>query len=106
MLRRRSIAIKRFWSTSPMQEMGHIRACSADRDGSASKSEASKRSYYTWPEQALFYERSFKLATLAMESFGRLGREGRDLFDQGAASIVGWTHGSSSTRRCVCKQRY
>ena len=36
-----------------------------------------------------------QLATLAVESFGRLGKEGIDLIDQVAASIVGGTGGAS-----------
>ena len=52
-----------------------------------------------------FDERSYKLATLAVESFGRLGKEGSDLIDQVAASIVGGTDGSSLARKGVCKER-
>ena len=36
-----------------------------------------------------------KLAILAIESFGCLGKEGSDLIDQAAASIVGGTDASS-----------
>ena len=36
-----------------------------------------------------FDERSHKLATLAVESFGRLGVEGSNFIDQLAASVVG-----------------
>ena len=39
------------------------------------------------PGQVAFDERSYKLATLAVESFGRLGKEGSDLIDQVAASV-------------------
>ena len=52
-----------------------------------------------------FDERSYKLATLAVESFGRLGKEGRDLIDQVAASIFGGTDGASLARKGVCKER-
>ena len=40
-----------------------------------------------------------------MESFGRLDREGSDLIDQVAASIVGGTDASSRARKGVCKER-
>ena len=84
----------------------HMRAGSADRNGSvASTSEARKRNQYARPGQVSFDERSYKLATLAVESFGRLGKEGSDLIDQVAASIVGGTDASSLARKGVCKER-
>ena len=87
------------------QSVGHMRADSANRDGlAASKSEAHTRSHYARPGQVSLDERSYKLATL-VESFGRLGKEGSDLIDQMAASIVGGTDGSSLSRKGVCKQR-
>ena len=124
MLRHRSIATKRYCSTSRMQTqeyrnkailldvtyadpqaMGHMRVGSADRDGlAASKSEARKHSHYARPGQVSFDERSYKLATLAMESFGRLDKESSNLIDQVAASIVGGTDGSSLARKGVCKE--
>ena len=72
----------------------HMRAGSADRNGSAaSTSEARKRHHYARPGQVSLDERSYKLTTLAVESFGRLGKEGSELIDQVAASIVeGRTH--------------
>ena len=83
-----------------------MRAGSADRNGSAaSTSEARKRNHYARPGQVFFDERSYKLATLAVESFGRLGKEGSDLIDQVAASIVGGTDASSLARKGVCKER-
>ena len=52
----------------------HLQGGSADHDGSpASTSEARKRQHYARPEQVSFDERNHKLATLAVESFGRLG---------------------------------
>ena len=78
------------------QAVGHMREGSADRDGlAASKSEARKRSHYARPGQVSFDERSYKLATLAVETFGRLGKEGSDLIDQVAASNVRGTDGAS-----------
>ena len=82
------------------QAADHRRAVSANRDGLAtSKSEARKRTHYARPGQVSFDERSYKLATLAVESFGRLGKEGSDLIDQVAASMVGGTDGSSLARK-------
>ena len=84
----------------------HKRAGSAGRNGSvASTSEARKRNHYARPGQVSFNERSYKLATLAVESFGRLGKEGSDLIDQVAASIVGGMDASSLRRKGVCKER-
>ena len=67
-----------------------MRAGSPDRDGSAASiSEARKRSHYARPGQVSFDERSNILATLAVVSFGCLGREDSGLIDQVvAASIV------------------
>ena len=50
-----------------------------------------------------FDERSHKLATLAVESFGRLGEEGSNFIDQLAASVVGARDGGSMTRKGVVK---
>eukprot|EP00904_Undaria_pinnatifida_P009514 jgi/Undpi1/5693/HiC_scaffold_2.g00967.m1 len=84
----------------------HMRAGSADRNGSAaSTSEARKRNHYARPGRVSPDEHSYKLATLAVESFARLGKEGSDLIDQVAASIVGGTDASSITRKGVCKER-
>ena len=47
---------------------------------------------------------SYKVATLAVESFARLGKEGSDLIDQ-RASIVGGTDGLSLARKGGCKER-
>ena len=79
---------------------------SADRKGSAaSTSEARMRNHFDRPGQVSFDERIYKLATLAVESFGRLGKEDSDLIDQVAASIVGGTDASSLARKGVCKKR-
>ena len=51
-----------------------------------------------------FDERSHKLVNLAVESFGRLGKEGSELIDQLAASIVGGPDGGSLSRYGVCKE--
>ena len=39
-----------------------------------------------------------------MERFGRLGKEGSELIDQLAASIVGGMDGGSLFRKVVCKE--
>ena len=89
------------------QAVDHMRAGSADRDGlAASNSEPRKRSHDARPGQVSFDERSNKLATLAVESFGRLGKEGSDLIDHVAAIIVGGTHGTSPARKGVCKNTF
>ena len=88
------------------QEGVRMRAGSADRNGSAaSTSEARKRNPYARPGHVFFDERSYKLATLAVESFGRLGKEGSGLMDQVAASIIGGTDASSLARKNLCKKR-
>lgn len=51
-----------------------------------------------------FDERSDKLATLAVESFGRLERTGSDLADQMTDTRVGGTDGSSLARKGVCEE--
>ena len=54
----------------------HMRDGSADQDGSAaSTSAARKRNYNARVGQVSFDEHSHKLVTLAVESFGRLGKE-------------------------------
>ena len=88
------------------QAVGHVRAGSANRDGLAtSKSEEHKRSHYARPVHASFDELSYKLASLAVERFGRLGKEGSDLIDQMAANIVRGTDGSYLARKGVCEIR-
>ena len=52
-----------------------------------------------------FDERSHKLATLAVDSFGRLGVEGSNFIDQLAASVVGGRDGGSTARKEVAKER-
>eukprot|EP00904_Undaria_pinnatifida_P000651 jgi/Undpi1/10587/HiC_scaffold_29.g13037.m1 len=86
----------------------HMRAGSADRNGSAaSASEPCERNHYARPGQVSFDERSYKLAILALKSFGRLGKEGSDVIVQVAASIVGGTNASSLliARKGVCEER-
>ena len=83
-----------------------MRAGSADRNRSAaSDSEARERNHYARPGQVSFDERSYKFATLAVESSGRLCKEGSDLLDQVAASTVGGSDTSSLAQKGVCKER-
>ena len=87
------------------QAQVHLRGGSADHDGSAASTfEASKRQYYARPGHVFFDERSHKLATLAVESFGHLGVEGSNFIDQLAASVVGGRDGGSMTREGVVKE--
>ena len=53
-----------------------------------------------------FDERCHKLATLAVESFGRLGVEDSNFIDQlaAASSVVGGRDGGSMTRKRVVKE--
>ena len=68
----------------------HLQAGSADHAGSAaSTSEARKRQNYARPGHVSFGERSHKLTTFAVESFGHLGEEGNYSIDQPAASVMG-----------------
>ena len=80
------------------QAQVHLQEGSADHDGSAaSTSEACKRQHYARPGHMSLDERSRKLATLAVESFGRLGVEGGNFIDQLTASVEGRRDGGSMT---------
>ena len=107
MRRHRSIATKRHCSTSPVQTHKRwatcVQATLSEIGWQLSKSEACKPNHYARPGHVSFDERSYKLATLAVRSFGRLGREDSELIDQVAASIVGGTDRSSLARKGVCK---
>ena len=52
-----------------------------------------------------FDERSHKLTTFTVESFGRLGVEGSYFIDQQAASVVGGRDGGSMASKGVLKER-
>ena len=84
----------------------HLRAGSPDQDGSAaSTSEARKRNHYARVGHVSFDERSHKLVTLAVQSFGRLGREGSKLIDQLATNVVGGRDGGAMAKKDICKER-
>ena len=101
----RNKAIRLDFTHADPQARVYMRDGSSDRDGSAaSTSEARKRNYYARVGQASFDERNHKLITLAVESFGRLGKEGSELIDQLAASVVGGTDGGSLSRKGVWKE--
>ena len=51
-----------------------------------------------------FEQRSHKLVTLAVESFGRLGREGSEFIDQLATSMVGGRDGGAMAKKDICKE--
>ena len=71
-----------------------MRTGSGDRFGSAaSSSEARKRNHHARLGQVSFDEPSYKLAALAVESLGRLGKEGNGLIGQVAAGMVRGTDG-------------
>ena len=78
----------------------HLRAVSADHDGSAASTSEDAR-----PGHVSFEEGSHKLATLAVESFGRLGVEGSKFIDQLAACVVGAWDGGSIGRKGVVEER-
>ena len=52
-----------------------------------------------------FDERSFKLTTLAVESFGRLGGEGYEFIDELATHAAGGRDGGSMAQKGVFKER-
>ena len=77
----------------------HLRAGSADQDGSAaSTSEARKHNHYARVGHVSFDERSHKLITLAVESFGRFGRERSEFIDQLATSVAGGRDGGAMAK--------
>ena len=78
----------------------HMRNGRADRDGSAaSTSEARNRNHCARVRQVSFDEHSHKLATLAVESFGCLGKEGSE-------HIVGSEHRLRNGRGVIIQKRY
>ena len=82
-----------------------MRAGSADQDGSAaSTSEVRKRNRYARVGHVFFDERSHKRVTLAVKSFGRLGREGSEFVDQLATSVVGARDGGGTAEKGICKE--
>ena len=75
-------------------------------DGQAAQtSEARKRQHYARPGQVSFDERSFKLTTLAVESFGRLGGEGYEFINELATHAAGGRDGGNMARKGVLKER-
>ena len=88
------------------QAQVHLRNGSATGDGTATQtSEARKRQHYARPGHVSFDERSFKLTTLAVESFGRLGEEGYEFIDELAAHAAGGRDGGSMALKGVLKER-
>ena len=61
--------------------------------------------HYARPGLVSLDERSHKLATLAVENFGRLGVGGSNFIDQLAASVVRGRDGGSMARKRVVKER-
>ena len=75
----------------------HLRNGSATNDGAAAAqtSEARKCQHYARPGHVFFDERSFKLATLAVEIFGYNGEEGHKFVDELATHAAGGRDGGS-----------
>ena len=106
MLRHRSIATSRYSSTSRMRTHKQGSTC-----GQEARIETDQRLPLPRANQPLrssgtgvLRRAHLQLATLAVDSFGRLGEEGSDLIDQVAISIVGGTDASSLARKGVCMQ--
>ena len=84
----------------------HLRNGSAINDGTAAQtSEARKRQHYARPGHVSFDESSFKLTTLAVESFGRLGEEGYKFIDELATHAAGGRDRGSMAKKGVFKER-
>ena len=82
------------------QAQVHSRNGSATNDGTAARTaEARKRQHYARPGHVSFDERSFKLTTIAVESFGRLGEEGYESIDELATHAAGGTDGGRWHRK-------
>lgn len=89
------------------QAQVHLRNGSATSDGTAAQaSEARKRQHYARPGHVSFDERSFKLTTLAVESFGRLGEEGYKFIDEVATHVATGREGGSIAHKGVIKERF
>ena len=52
-----------------------------------------------------FDERSHKLVALAVECFGRLGREGSEFIDHVAMNVVRGRGGGQMAKKGICKER-
>ena len=88
------------------QAGGHVRAGSADQDGSAASiSEPRKRNHYARVGHVSFDECSHRLVTLAVESFVRLVREGNELIDPVATSMAGERGGGAMAKKGIFKER-
>lgn len=84
------------------QAATYLQRGSATNDGTvAATSEAPKRAHYASPSHVSFGERIFKLTTLAVESFGRLGRNGEEILEQLATSVVRGEEGAGKMRKGV-----
>ena len=88
------------------QAQVHLRNGSATSDGTAAQaSEARKRQHYARPGHVSFDERSFKLTTIAVESFGRLGEEGYDFINELATHVANGREGRNMAQKGVIKER-
>lgn len=83
-----SIAILLYPTQTPKRGSTCGPAAFCFNDSATSTSEARKRNDFARSGQVFFDERSDTFVTLAVESFGRLGKERRELIDQLAASTA------------------
>ena len=92
--------------TYPDPQAGiHLRAGRADQDGSdASTSDARKRHHHARVGHASFDKLSHELVTHAVESFGRLGREGSEFIHQVATSVVRGRDDGAMVNKGICEE--
>lgn len=88
------------------QAATYLQRRSATNDGiAAATSKACRSAHYARPGCVSFDERIFKLTTLAVESFGPLGRNDEELLKQVATRVVGGEGGRGKTREGVLVER-
>ena len=94
------------WNVCGPSSEGSPRNEKADADGSAASSvKARKSAHYVHPGQAFFGKRSYKVTTVAAESFERLGKSGTEFVDQLVAGVAGGANGGNLRRKGVMKER-
>ena len=80
---------------------------SAHLDGSlASTSKERKHDHYARSRHLSLDERSNTLATITVDRFRRLGREGSEFIDQLATSVVAGRHGGAMAMKDICKENH
>ena len=104
----RDASASEFRHKSILVDATYARLCagSADQDGSAAyTSEPGKRNHYARPGHVSFDKRNHNFVTTMMERFGRLGREGSEIIDQPATSVVGGRDGGAKATEGICTGR-